>query len=122
MAKQLRVDEKCEAATLFDQHTGKNCRIEKLVDVTKDCPRASDENRSVFLYARLSRGGRTVQMIRLFKGDELNMGMFIWFFVDQLEQVMHAVPRDDTFGLWAKELGLSKPELRSLIETHAPAA
>ena len=119
MARELKVS-KAYKPGLYDSDTGADCLIEKVVNVTEDCPRASNEDRCVFLYTRAKRG-RIVQMARLYK-DKKYMGMHIHFFVDELDREMHVAPRDDTFGSWASQLGLSKPALRSLIEAHAPAA
>jgi len=118
MAKELKIT-KAYKPGLYDSATGESCVTEKVVDVTEDCPRASDKDRCVFLYTRAKRG-RIVQMARPYK-DEKYMGMHIHFFVDELDHEMHVAPRDDTFGSLASQLGFSKPALRSLIEAHAPA-
>ena len=119
MARELKIT-KAYNPGLYDSDTNGDCVTEKVVDVTEDCPRGSNEDRCVFLYTRAKRG-RIVQMARPNKGEKYT-GMRIHFFVDELEREMHVAPRDDTFGSWASQLGLSKPALRSLIEAHAPAA
>lgn len=118
MAKEIGIT-KVYNSGLYDSDTGESCVTEKVVDVTEDCPRASNKDRCVFLYTRAKRG-RIVQMARPYK-DEEYMGTHIHFFVDELEYEIHVAPCDDTFGSWANELGLEKGALHSLIEAHTPA-
>ena len=120
MARELKIT-KAYKSELYDSDTDAECVTEKVVDVTEDCPRASKEDRCVFLYTRRVGRGRIIQMTRPYKGKEYT-GRHIHFFVDELEREMDVAPRDDTFGSWARQLGLSKPALCSLIEAHAPTA
>ena len=115
MARELKIT-KVYKSGLYDSDTSEDCVTRKVVDVTEDCPRASNKDRCIFLYTRAKRG-RIVQMARPYKGEKY-MGMHIHFFVDELEREMHVRPCDDTFGSWASQLGLSKLALRSLIEEH----
>jgi hypothetical protein len=119
MAKELKILKE-HNPTLHDSATGMSCITEKVVDVTEDCPNASEKKRVVFLYTR-DRNGRIIQMARPYEGEEY-MGVHINFHVDQLEGEMTVAPRDDRFGSWATKLGLDKAALRTLIETHAPTA
>ncbi len=105
---------------IYDLGTNKSCITEKVVDVTEDCPGASEKERAIFLYTR-DRNGRIIQMTRPYEGEKYG-GVHIDFHVDYLEREMNAAPRDDTFGAWAAKLGLDKRALRTLIEAHAPAA
>lgn len=104
---------------LVDSSTGKTCIVEKIVDVTDLCPEAKDE-RCLFLYTRAKRG-RIIQMIRPYRGEKF-MGMSIHFFIDEITSELSAAPRDDTFGSWSKNLGLTKTALKTLIEVYAPEA
>ena len=118
MAKILKITKEHNSG-LFDSDTGKHCTTKKVVDVTKDCPEASKKDRCVFLYTRAKRG-RIIQMCRPYENEKY-MGMHIHFFVDELHHEMNAEPRDDTFGSWARQLGLAKANLIDLILKHAPA-
>ncbi len=105
---------------MYDSATHEACVTEKVVDVTRDCRISSDLDRCLFVYTRAKRG-RIVQITQPYKDEEYS-GVHIHFFVDELEHEMHIAPSGDTFGSWANKLGLSKLELRTLIETYAPAA
>lgn len=115
MAKQIDITAEHHFG-LYDSATGRDCVIEKLVDVTEDCPGLAGA-RVLLLFTRSQRG-LIVQMRSPYPGEEF-LGMYINFFVDELEREMDVHPRDDTFGSWAGKLGLSKSELISLIRTHA---
>lgn len=119
MAKVLKIDKKEHKSGLYDLATGASCKTEKVVDVTEDCPKASENERADLLFTRVQRG-RIVQIGRPYKG-EIYMGSHIHFFVDELDREMRAAPRDDTFGSTANGLGLTKPQLRRLIKAQAPA-
>lgn len=119
MARKLKITTAYNSG-LYDSDTSAKCVTEKVIDVTEDCPRASNKDRSIFIYTRTKRG-RIVQMAFLHKGEKY-IDMDIYFFVDELEREMHGAPLDNNFGWWANELGLSKSALRSLIEANAPAA
>ena len=116
MSKVLAVTAKHKTGLYSD--TQESLKAEKVVDVTDDCPNADEKRRSVFLYTRANRE-RVVQMARPYEG-EAYMGMHIHFFVDELDKVMTVAPKDDTFGSWASDLGLTKVQLRKLIEANAP--
>jgi len=96
--------------------------VEKVVEITEDCPFVDSEGgRCVLLFTRAPRG-RIVQIYFPYPGEEL-MGAFIHFFVDSLDLWVNQVePRDDVFGTQAERIGLSKKGLRALIERHAPPA
>lgn len=120
MSKILRIDEKEHNSSLYDITTGKRCVTEKVVDITEDCPEASETERAILLFTRTKRG-RIVQISQPYE-DEVYMGLHIHFFIDELDHEMFCVvPRDDTFGSTADRLGLTKSQLRSLIEAHVPA-
>lgn len=119
MARKLKITREYDTG-LYDPDTRASCVVEKVVDVTKDCPRTS-KGKCIFVYTRARRGGRIIQMARPYRGEKYK-GRHIHFFIAELESEMRAAPRDDTFGGWASQLGLSKSALRSLIEAHAPAA
>lgn len=118
MAKTLEITKEHDSR-IGDSATGKPCRTEKVVDITEDCLKAVVKERVVLLFTRAKRG-RIVQLTRPYE-TEVYMGTHIFFFVDELDCEMHAAPRDDTFGSWAADLGLTKTALRSFIESHAPA-
>lgn len=120
MAKVIKINKRKHKSILYDSETGASCMTEKVVDITEDCPKASRKDQAVLLFTRAKRG-RIVQITRPYKGA-VNMGSRIHFFVDELDREMHADQRYNTFGLTANRLGLTKLELRTLIETHAPAA
>lgn len=119
MARELKIKSAEHDPGLYDSATGKNLDAEKVVDITDDCPGANQKRRAVLLFTTAQRG-RIVQMARPYP-KEVYMGMHIHFFVDELDREMRIAERDDTFGLWAGDLGLSKQELRAVIEKHAPA-
>ena len=119
MAQRVKINRKEHQSGLYDSSTGANCKTEKVVDITEDCPRASKKERAVLLFTR-ANCGRIVQIHRPYEG-EVFMGWHVGFVVDELDREMHAAPRNDTFGSTANELGLTKLELRKLIEAQAPA-
>jgi len=119
MAKSIKINRKEHKPGLYDLDTGARCKTEKVVDITEDCPKASEKRRAVLLFTRTKRG-RIVQISRPDEG-EVYMGPRKHFFVDELDREMRVAPRDDTFGSTANELGLSKVALRKLIEAQAPA-
>ena len=120
MAKELKINIAEHDPGLYDSDTGRSLNTEKVVDITDDCPAANRKHRAILLFTTAQRG-RIVQMARPYP-KEVYMGMHVHFFVDELDSEMRVAERDDTFGLWAKDLGLPKPELRALIEKHAPAS
>ncbi len=119
MAKNVKINRKEHEPGLYDSRTGDSCKTEKVVDITDDCPKASEKERAVLLFTRAERG-RIVQIGRPYEG-EVYMGSHVHFFVDELDREMHVAPRDDTFGSTANQLGLTKPVLRKIIEAQAPA-
>jgi len=119
MAKSVKINKKEHNPGLYDSDTGASCKTEKVVDITEDCPKASEKERAVLLFTRAKRG-RIVQISRPYEG-EAYMGSHIHFFVDELDREMHVAPRDDTFGSQASQIGLTKSALRALIEAQAPA-
>ena len=119
MAQSVKINRKEHKSGLYDSATGASCKTEKVVDITDDCPKASKKKRAVLLFTRAKRG-RIVQIGRPYKGA-VYMGSHIHFFVDELDREMRVPPRNDTFGSTANELGLTKLELRKLIEAQVPA-
>ena len=117
MSKEIKLTDEHDIG-LYDSATGDSIAAEKAVDITEDCPSASERNRAVLLFARAKRG-RIVQIARPYHG-EVYMGSHIHFFIDELDHEMRVSPWDDTFGSTASLLGLTKKALRSLIETNAP--
>ena len=115
MAKALKINKKEHKPGLYDSATGASCKTEKVVDITEDCPRATKKERAVLLFTRAKRG-RIVQISRPYNG-----GSDIHFFVEELDREVRAAPPDDTFGSTANGLGLTKPQLRKLIEAQVPA-
>jgi hypothetical protein len=111
MARSLKINEKKHDTSLYDSDTGASCKTEKVVDITEDCPKANKRDRALLLFTR-SKRGRIVQ---------INYGLQVHFFVDELDRQMNVPSRDDTFGLFANRLGLTKPELRMLIDAQCPA-
>ena len=105
---------------MLDSDTGATCRTEKAVDITEDCPTlSSNKKRALLLFTRATRG-RIVQIVLPSNGETV-MGTAIHFFIHELDAEMRAAPRDDTFGSTARDLGLTKLQLRQLIEAQAPA-
>ncbi len=119
MAQSVKLNRKEHKPGLYDSDTGASCKTEKVVDITEDCPKASKKERAVLLFTRVKRG-RIVQISRPYE-SKVYMGSHIHFFVDELDREMRVAPRDDTFGSTANELGLTKLELRKLIEAQVPA-
>lgn len=117
MAKVIEINEEYKP-DLYDSDAGESCVPERVVDITEDCPKASEKERAVLLFTKAKRG-RIVQIRRPYE-NEVCMGSCIHFFVDELDREMRAAPHDDTFGLTAGQLGLTKLQLRTLIETHVP--
>ena len=118
MARELKIKSAEHDPGLYDSATGKNLDAEKVVDITDDCPGANQKRRAVLLFTTAQRG-RIVQMARPYP-KEVYTGRHIHFFVDELENEMRAAESVVAFGSWAKELGLSKSDLRAMIEKHAP--
>lgn len=112
MAKILEITKQHDLG-LYDSATGKDCHPEKVVDITDNCPKINKKEAGCILIFTRAVRGRIVQI--------RNDGMWIHFFVDELDLEMHAAPRDDTFGSQAAMLGLNKSTLRKLIEENAPA-
>ncbi|MDO8664894.1 MAG: hypothetical protein Q7K44_05145 [Candidatus Liptonbacteria bacterium] len=119
MAQSVKINKKEHDPGLYDSDTGASCKVEKVVDITEDCPKASKKECVILLFTRAKRG-RIVQISHPYDG-EVYMGSHIHFFVDELDREMCVDPRDDTFGSTANRLGLTKQELRKLIEAQAPA-
>ncbi len=105
---------------LYDGATNLDCVTEKVVDVTEDCPGASEKEKCLLVFTRDSRR-RIVQIVRPYEGEK-SMGMRIHFSIDTLDSEMNMAPRDDTFGSWSRQLGMEKRAFRALIEEHAPQA
>jgi hypothetical protein len=114
MAKVLEISYK-QRWSLIDSDTGKKLKIEKVVDITEDCP---EKIRTILYYTKAKRG-RLVKITQSYSsnGDE---GLYTYFFVDGLETWMNMSHPNDTFGMWADMAGLSKVELRAIIEKNAP--
>ena len=120
MAKIVKINEKKHDSRLYDSDTNVSCRTEKVVDITEDCPKARQKERAVLLLFTRAKRGRIVQISRPY-GGEVYMGSHTHFFVEELDCEMHVAPRDDTFGLMADQLGLTKTGFRDLIKAQAPA-
>jgi hypothetical protein len=103
---------------LFDSATGLDCVTEKVVDVTEDCPGASEKERCLLVFTRDSKGCN-VKIVRPYEGEK-SMGMSTHFSIEKLDSEMTMAPRDDTFGSWSRQLGMEKLAFRALIEEHAP--
>ena len=111
-----RLNRKKFKLRLFDSANGRTVKTDLAMDVTGDCPvhaRKKERGTVVLLFGKAERG-RIVQIVR--------GGMVIHFFVEELRQEMRVAPIHDTFGSTAGELGLTKAELKKLIEKYAPAA
>lgn len=105
---------------LYDSRNGNTLITEKAIDITEKCPLLKGTERALLLFTT-AEDGRIVQICRSPLGKTF-LRSRIHFFVDSLEKEMAVAPRDDTFGSWALRLGLSKQELRELIETSAPTS
>ena len=103
---------------LDDLDTGIHCRTEKVVDITENCPNASQKDRVILLFTRTKRG-RIVQISRPYEGEAYR-GLHINFFIDELDKELRVAPDDNTFDLTAKNLGLSKWALHAAIEMCIP--
>jgi len=115
----VKINTKKHSSGLYDSDSGASCKTEKVVDITEDCPKASEKKRAVLLFTRAKRG-RIVQISRPYDG-EVYMGSHNHFFVEELDREINVAPRDDTFGLLADQLGLTKTGFRDLIKAQAPA-
>lgn len=118
MAKNLVVTRRYEFG-MFDQR-GRPYEIWSVVDVTEDCPGASEDNRCVFFYAYTKRFEWTVRISQPYKGPK-HMGAFRHFFPAQdLNIKLHDVLLSSAFRHCARRLGLSQSDLSMLIEAHRP--
>lgn len=114
MAKVIEVPKK-HKWIIADPDNGESLKTIKAVDITEDCP---ERFRTILVFTK-TKCGRLVQISLPF-GDKVFGGMHIHFFVDELETQMDLTPPNDTFGMWAYMMGLSKLELRGIIEENAP--
>jgi hypothetical protein len=114
MAQNVKINKREHVPGLYDSDTGKSCKTERVVDITEDCPKANSKKRAILLFTR-ARRGRIVQISRPYDGR------VYMFFVDELDREMHATPPNNTFRLMAHQLGLTRQELREIIEEQAPA-
>lgn len=115
MATILEIDPK-HTLGLYDSDTKETLKTEKVVDITDDCPDASEQERALLLFATAKRG-RIVQIVRPYRG-EVCMGSAVHFFVDEIEHEFRL--RESSFAFRASMLGLTKTGLRNIIEEHAP--
>lgn len=100
---------------LYDSDTGKDLKTQATEDITHWCPKANQDDPVILLFTKSVRG-RIVQI------QQPRQKRHIHFYVDKLDQEMSRPPRDDTFGSTAERLGLTKNELRAVIERFAPPA
>ncbi len=119
MAKEIPIDPNHHKSGLYDRVAEKSCVTEKVVDITEDCPLANETERAILLFTR-DKSGRICQICRPYEG-QVYTGTKIHFFVDELDTEMNMPECDDTFGSRAEMLGLTKLQLRQLIEANAPA-
>jgi hypothetical protein len=117
MAREVKVSD-IHVCAFYDRRTGKDCTVEKVMDITDDC-RMEKGCRCLLLYTRDSRQ-RLAQIQRPYEGEDF-MGLQILFGVDTLDSQFQVEARDDTFGVWANDLGISKQQLRTIIKEYAPA-
>lgn len=115
MAKVLEITKEYDIG-LYDSATGESLKTEKAVDITEDCPKASERERVILLFTTAKRG-RIVQIGRPYPG-EVYMGAHIHFFVDELKRLV--AERNDTFSREARIVGLTKAALLNLVKEHAP--
>jgi len=119
MARELKITKEYDS-DLYDSATGKKCIPQKVVDISEDCPKVGYKDHCVFIYTSKEKYGRIVEISCSYK-----MGMYSYMrdriFLDPLDDKTYVQFRDDFFGLWYRRLGLSAPELCTLIKTHAPA-
>jgi len=118
MAKEIQISEKELTPGIFDSDTGKELKAEKIVDVTEECPLATEAEKSIFVYTKAQRGP-IVYMKRSKKG-KLFGGSGIHFFIHDLDEEVVCCREGSTFGNWAASLGFSKKGLKAVIEKHAP--
>lgn len=105
---------------MFDPRKRRPYEIWSIVDVTEDCPGASESNRCVFCYAYTEQLGWTVQITQPYTGPK-HMGKFRHFFpVEDLENKLRDVLLSSAFRNCARRLGLSQSELSDLIMAHRP--
>lgn len=95
--------------------------IMKVVDVTKECPQREERKDRIFLIFTKSKH-RWVVKIKRAKRFNKGCSVEVSFLVDSLSESgwMNIAPRDDVFGSFATELGLSKSDLCKLIKNTAP--
>ena len=105
---------------IHDPATKVACVAEKVMDMTADCPKATSDSKCIFLYTRTS-GGQLVQITRPYEG-EVYLGSRTNIMLKDINTFMNVDASNDIFAQLGFRLGLSKPELRTLIETHAPPA
>ncbi len=98
---------------LYDLAGRKFLEIEKVVEVTRNCPRVCGEGvqrKCFFLYATAEAG----RIVRVSFHMEEGRSTSAFFYINKkLEEQIF-------FGFWAKKLGLTEKEFRALIEAHAP--
>lgn len=94
---------------------------ERIVDITEFCPLAGSEDRAVLVFSRIDQA----MTIRIYCHSSWQVydGTHIGLPIASLEfEAGDNVPEgDDVFGSRAKRLGLTKLELRTLIEENVPA-
>ena len=104
---------------LFDPHTGKQCVTKKVVDVTQECPKASEKYPALLIFTKITQG-RFVQIVRRHKG-RICPSPKVLLSIDEPEAVLRTSLPREPLSLAAAELGLSRSNLQFLIKVHAPA-
>ena len=119
MAKVLRVNKDRHRPGIYDSDTGVSCQTEKIVDITEDCPNIKKNERAILLFTR-ETAGRIVKIVRADK-REISFGTESFFFVENLMHDTQIFRNNFALNYLVELFGITKLQLRSLIEAHVPA-
>lgn len=117
MAKVLKNPEKY-ASHFYDSDTDEDCLVEKVSDITQDCPEVNKKDRVLLLFTRAQRG-QFVEVGFREKGKKTNHSG-VGFWLHMLTREMSGTGHNRSFASTARLLGLTAAQLRDLITTHAP--
>lgn len=111
---------------IIKSETGEPYLLRQVVDVSEDCPNRTDNAAVLLLYRSMKGEVRIVQIMRPYVSDP-HQGMWVFFFMDQLEAELYASVKNDIFGHIAMQLGLAedrydaKVRLIALIKANVPS-
>ncbi|MCK5511030.1 hypothetical protein KAI65_05860 [Candidatus Parcubacteria bacterium] len=95
--------------------------IERVIDVTEDCPKATKKRRCIFIYIR-DKDGLMIDITRPYEGKKYK-GCHVGFRINKLYGLIEDFTNFDSCKLFdscAMDLGLNAFELSVLIEKYIP--